>query len=429
MSEEYSAGLDTGHGVNTYPPDKGVPSMPEFEFNNAVAKIAKPLMEKHGIRVVMAQPFDANDVPLRNRTNLYNREKVDIVMSIHADASSNPAANGFWSFHWHTSNDGRRLAEAWTNELNKQNNIRFRSMQESRRGSWTNFHILRETNMPAVLMEHGFMTNSSDLKHLRSDEYRQFAGEAMAKAACRYFGIEYNSGDKVKPDPETPSQLFRVRSSWGNAESQAGAFNVLANAKKLADEKDMNVYNERGRVVYKGSSSKSKPISAPSPSKPSQSSSQNSSHRLLRLETPMMNGDDVKETQRQLRDKGFNPGSIDGWYGQNTESAVKDFQRAANITVDGIVGNQTRQSLRDFTPSKTWSLPNTVLRNGSRGQSVTQVQKALNELNFRVGAEDGIYGNRTQDGVRRFQSVHIPRGVDGVYGSNTRAKMLELLNK
>lgn len=188
-------GLDIGHGRNTYPPNKGVPSMPEFEFNNAVAKVAKPLLESYGIEVVMAQPFDANDVPLRTRSNLYNSENVDIVMSIHADANPNSSARGFWPFHWHTSSNGRRLATIWADEL-KSTQMRFRSIQASRPNHWTNFHILRETNMPAVLMEHGFMTNPSDLKLLKSDRYRREAGEALARTAARYFGIDV---DKAQP--------------------------------------------------------------------------------------------------------------------------------------------------------------------------------------------------------------------------------------
>lgn len=68
--------------------------------------------------------------------------------------------------------------------------------------------------------------------------------------------------------------------------------------------------------------------------------------RLLKLTDPMMEGDDVRELQRVLA--AWYPWmglQVDGWYGPVTEDAVRQLQRRANITVDGIVGPQTRAVL------------------------------------------------------------------------------------
>jgi peptidoglycan hydrolase-like protein with peptidoglycan-binding domain len=53
----------------------------------------------------------------------------------------------------------------------------------------------------------------------------------------------------------------------------------------------------------------------------------------------------VIELQQRLRDKGFNPGAIDGDFGENTKAAVKAFQRSVGLKDDGIVGTQTRTKL------------------------------------------------------------------------------------
>jgi Putative peptidoglycan binding domain/N-acetylmuramoyl-L-alanine amidase len=53
----------------------------------------------------------------------------------------------------------------------------------------------------------------------------------------------------------------------------------------------------------------------------------------------------VVKLQQRLRDKGFNPGAIDGIFGENTEVAVKTFQRSVGIEDDGIVGSETRDAL------------------------------------------------------------------------------------
>jgi hypothetical protein len=56
-------------------------------------------------------------------------------------------------------------------------------------------------------------------------------------------------------------------------------------------------------------------------------------------------GPQVIKLQQRLRDKGFNPGAIDGAFGENTEAAVKAFQRSVGLKDDGIVGKNTRTKL------------------------------------------------------------------------------------
>ncbi len=56
---------------------------------------------------------------------------------------------------------------------------------------------------------------------------------------------------------------------------------------------------------------------------------------------PYIKGDDVLAVQRALENRGYNVGGIDGIYGPNTEKAVRTFQQAARLTVDGIVGPKT----------------------------------------------------------------------------------------
>jgi len=68
-------------------------------------------------------------------------------------------------------------------------------------------------------------------------------------------------------------------------------------------------------------------------------------------------------------------------------------------------------------------MPTGVLRRGSRGDRVKQLQRALNAAKYNVGAVDGVdgvYGAKTVDAVRRFQSVYDAYNVDGIYGSRTR---------
>ncbi len=63
--------------------------------------------------------------------------------------------------------------------------------------------------------------------------------------------------------------------------------------------------------------------------------------RLLYHRSPALRGDDVADLQRQLSTLGFDAGRVDGFFGPDTEMALKDFQRNAGITSDGVCGRDT----------------------------------------------------------------------------------------
>jgi len=72
--------------------------------------------------------------------------------------------------------------------------------------------------------------------------------------------------DTVKPKPpvaSAPAQIYRVRKSWADAQSQIGAFKDLANAKATADShKGYNVYDNAGKKVYPTSATTAEPVPA-----------------------------------------------------------------------------------------------------------------------------------------------------------------------
>ena len=62
-------------------------------------------------------------------------------------------------------------------------------------------------------------------------------------------------------------------------------------------------------------------------------------------------GEDVKELQLALNEAGFDCGKVDGIFGSKTKAAVKEYQKAHGLKVDGIVGRQTWASLGFIDPT------------------------------------------------------------------------------
>jgi peptidoglycan hydrolase-like protein with peptidoglycan-binding domain len=65
--------------------------------------------------------------------------------------------------------------------------------------------------------------------------------------------------------------------------------------------------------------------------------------------TPGVRGAQVRVLQRALAELGYSAGTIDGYYGPATKTAVSKFQRAHQLTADGTVGPATLTALRRAT--------------------------------------------------------------------------------
>ena len=124
--------------------------------------------------------------------------------------------------------------------------------------------------------------------------------------------------------------------------------------------------------------------------------------------------------------------SIDGYFGPETENAVRAFQRYSGLTEDGIVGRATWNALKadyadiiaaappTFQSGETVLFPGTFLREGFEGPYVTLLQEYLvriSEFNRSIPATEvtGYFGSKTKRAVSAFQRENgfVPDGLVG----------------
>jgi peptidoglycan hydrolase-like protein with peptidoglycan-binding domain len=129
-------------------------------------------------------------------------------------------------------------------------------------------------------------------------------------------------------------------------------------------------------------------------------------------------GSQVTALQQQLAAAGYYSGPITGFYGSSTQASVRRFQQARGLPVDGVAGPNTLAALNGTGGSSSTLPTATLLRRGSRGSAVTQLQRTLAAKGFYSGPVTGYYGGLTEAAVRRFQQARGLR-VDGVAGSST----------
>lgn len=194
--------LDAGHGLNT--PGKRTPDgMREWSFNSVVASyVMDELMTCVGVEVMRVDDATGEvDVLLQDRTSVANHWGANAYISIHANAMGAGGwntASGIETFvHTNASKESQVLAKLVQEELIKATKRSDRSIKTA------NFQVLRNTNMPAILVECGFMTNKEEAALLKSDAYRKLCAGAIVKGLAAMYGFKKKEVVKQMPKEQT----------------------------------------------------------------------------------------------------------------------------------------------------------------------------------------------------------------------------------
>ena len=143
-------------------------------------------------------------------------------------------------------------------------------------------------------------------------------------------------------------------------------------------------------------------------------------------------GKNVEKLQQALKIKGYYNSTVDGKYGQNTESAVKAYQKAMGLTQTGkadyatilklfgrVLGTTVSNDpkMNGITKISEITVPATS-KKGDSGKNVLALQQALKIKGYFKAPIDSKYGDATVEAVKAFQKA---RGLyqDGVAGFDT----------
>ncbi|MFE8701680.1 N-acetylmuramoyl-L-alanine amidase [Cytobacillus sp. FJAT-54145] len=195
---------DAGHAGYGVTSGKRAPdgSMFEWEFNNAVVRYAMEELSQYEnvIQLRVDDPTGRRDVPLNERTEKINTWNSDVHLSIHANAygSGWNGAKGVETYVLDKS-----LPIAYPLALKIQTNIMDKTNRINRGVKEANFHMLRESDMPAVLVEGGFMTNREELERLKSNDYRRKVASAIVEAIAQQFKLKKKSSAELYWDGMT----------------------------------------------------------------------------------------------------------------------------------------------------------------------------------------------------------------------------------
>lgn len=162
--------LDPGHGGGQ--PGCVIGDLEEKDIAMSITQQLKGELELLGFDVVLTRSTDA-DVGLSERARIANETEGDCFVSIHCNSYEDDSVSGLECYYFR-SEAGEQLAEL-ISKATDESNIDTREVKEG------NFQVLRETVMPSVLIEVGYMTNPEELASLVSQSYQQTLAQAIAE--------------------------------------------------------------------------------------------------------------------------------------------------------------------------------------------------------------------------------------------------------
>ena len=179
--------LDAGHG-GWDPGKTGTTGKNEKDLNLAVAEKLAEYLELGGAEVILTRKSDdalgdGKRTDMAERKRIANESGGNIFVSIHQNAFPSAKAKGAQVFYHKSSEEGKRLAEC------VQENLKNRVDGNSQRQAKENdtYYILRTTEIPAVIVECGFLSNIEEEKLLNDAGYQEKLAWAIYCGILDYF--------------------------------------------------------------------------------------------------------------------------------------------------------------------------------------------------------------------------------------------------
>jgi N-acetylmuramoyl-L-alanine amidase len=194
--------LDPGHG-GIDPGCTGKSGVQEKGIVLEVAKLIGEELKKHNLRIILTRERDQalaeNGDPrlpwkrrdLNARVEIANQAKADLFISVHANSFPEPIWSGAQTFYHGASPQSKLLAESIQDSLVGELG------PNRRRALAADYRVLRESKMPAAVVEIGFLSNPREETLLQDPAYQRKAARAVAAGIITYF-VEQHQASRGK---------------------------------------------------------------------------------------------------------------------------------------------------------------------------------------------------------------------------------------
>jgi len=178
--------LDAGHGG--WDPGMVSNKVEEKGINLSIVQKLQAFLEQGGATVIVTR-IDDSDLgrnksgDMNTRKLIANTSHADIFVSIHQNSYASSSVHGAQVFYFNESDNSQKLADGVQSRIKEfvDPSNKFKAKPNS------NYYVLKQTEMPAILVECGFLTNYSERQKLTSEEYQEKMAWGIYLGIIDYF--------------------------------------------------------------------------------------------------------------------------------------------------------------------------------------------------------------------------------------------------
>lgn len=178
--------IDPGHGGKNYGTYSSDRKYREKDLALTTSLFLKEILQSRGYRVLLSRQKD-HFLSLEKRVVLSNRSSAQIFVSVHYNSAPSVEAKGIEVFYYKRGTYKKRTRSRRLASFVEKKMIR-RTKTFSRGVKTANFFVIRNVNIPAILVEGGFMTNQWEMNRLKEKKYLYLIAQGIADGIDLYFG-------------------------------------------------------------------------------------------------------------------------------------------------------------------------------------------------------------------------------------------------
>lgn len=181
-SGKYIVVIDAGHGAK----DPGAISLNkknEKDFNLAQAlKVAEVFKNDPDVEIILTRTDDTF-LELKDRVAFAKQHQANLFVSIHANSINKSSISGTETYY-SRDDESKAFAQVMHNNLVKGTGLPDRGVRKQ------SLHVTRETNMPACLLEVGYLTNATDESALYKEDFQYRVAQSIKDGIKQYLGLQ-----------------------------------------------------------------------------------------------------------------------------------------------------------------------------------------------------------------------------------------------
>lgn len=188
--------LDAGHGGDDYGTHSlSKPVYHEKHLNLSTTMLVKNFLQQFGYDVILTRQDDTF-IPLNERSEIANTQKPRIFVSIHFNSAPSTSAEGIEVFYFRNEDDKLRMNKSKALAQSILDKTIQNTQAKSRGVKHGNYAVIRETKMPAALIEGGFLTNDKEMEKIKSATYVKSLALGIAQGIQDYLAKDVLLAEK-----------------------------------------------------------------------------------------------------------------------------------------------------------------------------------------------------------------------------------------